>query len=101
MIPAKYPPDPPPDEPVVLLAGYSMVMLGHVPAALLLVGVRVAATGSTLSIGTPKLLFELADGDQPHWGCLASVLVGGDPDPTEHGVLAGATQVCPGKHLII
>ena len=53
--------------------------------------------GGALLFGTPELRFEVTNTSQAHWGCLTGIFLGGDPQPTNNGVLQaaglGATQV--------
>ena len=63
---------------------------------LLLLAWAPCCAGS-FSVGTEQLRFAVTNSSQARWGCLSGVFLGGDPHPTENGVLraggAGATPL--------
>ena len=63
---------------------------------LLLLAWAPCCAGS-FSVGTEQLRFAVTNSSQARWGCLSGVFIGGDPHPTDNGVLraggAGATPL--------
>ena len=60
----------------------------------LLLRSAAAATTGFFSVGTEQLRFSVSNttSTQARWGCLRAVHVGGDPQPTENGVLRGGIK---------